>query len=111
MCWRFLKLSANLGLIFRTRTSADTPASGGIRHVNQTNVALKGILGIRAMGELARIHGENDSADFYSVSIFRGLSIASSLTRLTWIVKGEGLHNTMEGAGRILPTKWLAIYI
>jgi hypothetical protein len=38
-----------------------------IKKTNQTNLALKGILGIRAMSELARIHGQIDAADSYAV--------------------------------------------
>jgi hypothetical protein len=43
--------------------SADGPDGS----YNQTNLALKGILGVRAMSELARIYGDTNAATAYSV--------------------------------------------
>ena len=48
------------------RVSADSDL-----HANLTNLALKGIIGVKAMAEISRVVGENDDAHAYDVCLSR----------------------------------------
>lgn len=61
-----------LFLIMVFRTSADAESTG-----NSTNLALKGIIAIKAMSELASALGQSSDASSYSVRVFLPPSLTS----------------------------------
>lgn len=50
---------------FETILHSYSKTVDGVTGANQTNIALKGILGVRAMSELALIQGDNAAATSY----------------------------------------------
>lgn len=42
----------------------------GVSYVNQTNVALKGIIGVAAMPGISRVVQQSADADYYQVRVF-----------------------------------------
>lgn len=63
--------SCLLFIIMVFRTSADNESTG-----NSTNLALKGIIAIKAMSELASALGQSSDASSYSVRLFHPPSLA-----------------------------------
>ena len=61
------------------RSYRRTSASDGISSANQTNLALKGVIGVGAMAQICSVVGRNDDANRYQV---RTSSYAQKMTYL-----------------------------
>lgn len=84
-------------------------ASDGINAVNQSNVALKGIIGIGAMSKIAGYAGKQDNATHYSnisqqyIQEWTGLATTQNFISLSYGSSGSGLIYNMY-ADKLLQT-------
>lgn len=54
---------------FTNNLHRSASVTDGVSYVNQTNVALKGIIGIAAMSGISRVVQQSTDADYYQVRV------------------------------------------